>query len=168
MIKIRSTGTAMHWDEALKWMNAEFSRFGWCRHSVYEDIDNKVIRGKVSKVIERYENKRARIDKTTTFEFEIRDFDGFDSPSVFMYKFGGKYRVYHEFHFSSDPIFPLWKLLTANSREEAEAAAWEDHNDRKHFLQTFSWFRRFLFKERKAHKNDVERCTEINRLLTIF
>ena len=170
MQAIRSKDTAQTWPDALQWMNNEFSRLGWCRHKVFEDLETKTIYGMVSKITAEEECSafpgKVLIDKSTTLKFEIRDFDGYGKPSVMMHKFGQTYRVYHEYEFDANPVAFLWKLLEAQN--ESEIIVWAAS---PRVFRSFEWFRASLNKEKKiynAEGADADRCREIDRIRNLY
>ena len=170
MQAIRSKDTAQTWPDALQWMNNEFSRLGWCRHKVFEDLETKTIYGMVSKITAEEECSafpgKVLIDKSTTLKFEIRDFDGYGKPSVMMHKFGQTYRVYHEYEFDANPVAFLWKLLEAQN--ESEIIVWAAS---PRVFRSFEWFRASLNKEKKVYNAegaDADRCREIDRIRNLY
>ena len=169
MQAIRSKDTAQTWPDALQWMNNEFSRLGWCRHKVFEDLETKTIYGMVSKITAEEQPGKVLIDKSTTLKFEIRDFDGYGKPSVMMHKFGQTYRVYHEYEFDANPVAFLWKLLEAQN--ESEIIVWAaSPPSRARVFRSFEWFRASLNKEKKVYRTagTVDRCREIDRIRNLY
>lgn len=161
---LHSRDESTYWNDALQWLRNEAGRFGYATAKVTETgarITGRLY--KIEAVIQELNDTRSivRIDKSTRMNFEIRDFDGYGSPSIMVSRFGKDYRVYHEHIYDAAPVYPLGRLFAAGSLNQADACAWTPPPaENTCTLSTFDWWRAFLREETGLHEEN-----EIGKLL---
>ena len=164
--RISSRDNARVYPDALTWMNREFSRLGWTRHNVGENVLTGEITGNVSKIsFFDEENFRAEIDRNTTLRFRICGEDR-GVACAYVSKFQRRYRVYHEFAFDHQSVYYLWSLFEAETHNQVRS--WTDSMVRNGRYYEYKWFVHSLCDEEDAHLMDATRRQEINRVLGIY
>jgi hypothetical protein len=104
------------WQRAFCWLRDEAKRH--C-YTVTEVVENKVTH-----------EIAGRLCKTTEWlDFSIHTHRHKGMPEVYVFlsidpQYAKPYRVYHEFAFSKEAVFPLRRMLGATTHDEADKWAW--------------------------------------------
>jgi len=168
--KLSSREKSINWSSARHWLAAEALRFGWTDYKVEENLETKTIYGQLRKIKGEIptEDCRVFVERKSAFHFEIKALNG--TPSIVIRKDlpgegkgDNSYRVYHEFVFDADAIYPLGKVLAATTREEAEAAAWFDKVKSRNYKM--SWWYSFLHSELETYRENPVKFRDLKALM---